>query len=190
MVVIEGDYTLCPKESPAWSNPKWLDFLYDIDENAGNIVFFDVSVGVECLSDETAQENLFGRRTDQDKEQVEYLFPFRLFSDQPAKNDIFFSVDKPRDPKRLQDIIPDNGAFISVRNDNEGRNAHSRLQVFNEGVEDDIYGPFLIKKGGEDGFITFELSPPVLDSPSQYLVSKIAAERKATRQRQAERQAR
>lgn len=91
-------------------------------------------------------------------------------------------LDGPRDLNHLPDIIPDNGAFISVRGDLDGRNAFSRLHINAEGLEDIIYGPFLIKRGGEDGFVTFELSPPVLDSLSEDIVARIATERRAKRQ--------
>lgn len=175
MSVIEGHYTLCPNSAPSSDSTRWLNFLYDVDANAGKTVFLRVSVHVECLVGKSDLERSLGRKVEEGK--IEYSFrELPLFAKSQQKY-IAGLLDGPRDIKRLTAIIPDNGAYISVRGDQEGRNAYSRLQINAEGLDDVIYGPFLIKKGGEDGFVTFELSPPILDNVTEDAVSRIANER-------------
>lgn len=175
MSVIEGHYTLCPTEAMSTGSTRWLNFLYDVDANAGKTVFVDVSVDVGCLVGQSDPERSLGREAKNG--QVEYAFRHLPLFDKSEQRYIAGLLDGPRDIKRLPDIIPDNGVYISVRQDQDGRNAHSRLQVNSEGLDDIIYGPFLIKKGGEDGFVTFELSPPILDSVSEDAVSRIVHQR-------------
>lgn len=175
MSVIEGHYTLCPNEATSTGSTRWLNFLYDVDANVGKTVFLDVSVNVECLVDKPDSERSLDRRVD--KGQVEYAFRNLPLFDKSQQQYIAGLLDGPRDIKRLPDIIPDNGAYISVHSDKDGRNAYSRLQVNVEGLADIIYGPFMIKKGGEDGFVTFDLTPPILDSVNEATVSRITNER-------------
>lgn len=182
MKIIEGHYTLCPNEPLTTGSPRWLNFLYDIDDSFGKIVFFDVNVSVECLVGKSDLERLLGRTTEEGS--VEYAFRYLPLFDIKKQQYIAELLDGQRDIKRLPDIIPDNGAYVLVHGDQTGRNAYSRLQVNAEGLTDVIYGPFLIKKGGEDGFVTFELSPPVLDSVNEADVSRIANERAMLRRKQ------
>jgi hypothetical protein len=173
MPVISGDYTLCSHDESHPYSPKWLNFLYDVYTNAGKSVFFDVRVDVECLVGKTDSWQSLGRQVGSG--QVQYSFQNLGLFTTPEQLQTNRQVDFPRDINRLRDMLPDNGSFISIRQDFDGRNAYSRLHLEAEGMEDHIYGPFLIKIRGEDGFIQFELYPSHLDSAAEAVVAQIAA---------------
>ena len=165
--IIQGNYPLCPLVAGQPENPRWINFLYDVDENVGKTAFINVVVTVDCqVSKEDNWDNAYGRQ--EEGKDIRYAFR-NIFGPQPDRR---FHLDGQRDPKRL--LVPDNGAYISIRADKEGRNAFSRLRTSVEGLEDQIYGPFLIKKSGEDGSIDYALSAPNMDSPQTIAISRIA----------------
>jgi hypothetical protein len=77
--IISGWYTFCPSAAGE-SNPKLLDFLYDVRANAGKVAFFDVQVDIDCvLSRPPAYEAPFNR-IDKGGD-VTYLMRVPLISD-------------------------------------------------------------------------------------------------------------
>lgn len=159
--IVTGEYSLC---NGIKLGAEWPRFLRNVQENAGKIAFFDVRVSVDCLVGKPATE--FGWRRRAEEGGVTYAFHQ---SDDFVKASIRADTALRRGHGTsisFGDLIPDNGAYISARDDLDGRNAISKVQVDIEGMEDFIYGPFLVKSVGDDGFITYKLTPPVMDAPT------------------------
>jgi len=181
MPLIEGHYTLCPVDPLFKSSPAWLNFAYDIDANVGRTVFLDVAVQIECLTGrvdgEPAQERYFGREVRGDT-LVYTVHTLPLFAES-RQHEIAAMLDGPRDISRLPEVILDNGASIRIRGDRDGRNALSRLQINVEGMNDIIYGPYIVKRSVEDAAVDFELSPAFLDSAAEAAASVVDRARRS-----------
>ena len=184
---IKGYYTLCPSHPVRGLTGKWHDFLYDISTNRNKLVFLDVSVYLYCEGGGIETEKFVRSTTDHS---VSYVFgraaPFdsalkkaNASTSGPHKS----LVTGNRDQSQLMNMIPDNGTDITVFDDRSGTNSYTRLRINNEGLEDTIWGPYLIKVRGEDGTLSFELTAPVLDSVSQAKVAAIADDIKRNRGR-------
>ncbi len=166
--IVTGNYSLCNGNK---LGAEWPRFLRDVRENTGKIAFFNVRVLVDCLVGKPAKEFDWQRSTE--KEMVTYAFHQ---SDDFVKAAIRANANSRRGQGAsisFEELIPDNGAYISARDDVDGRNAISKVQIDIEGMEDFIYGPFLVKSVGEDGFVTYKLTPPVMDAPTAAQVQQI-----------------
>ncbi|KVK87725.1 hypothetical protein WJ47_12940 [Burkholderia ubonensis] len=173
--VIRGWYTFCPTDSPAQADRKLLNFLYDVRQAAGSIAFFDVQIDVDCVmgrapSDNTGNDAIISRTADQNS--VNYTFQVTWI----PKNEQRVGgpwLSGNRSFAQLVDRFADNGSTITVHDDATGRNAFTRLTVNAEGADDIIYGPYQIKAGGQDAFLTLDLTPPTLDSAQQTAVATL-----------------
>jgi hypothetical protein len=169
MPVITGWYTFCPQDRTG-ASPRLLDLLYDIRQNAGKVAFFDVQVDVDCV---------MGTPFD----------PGAAFSRKAAERSLTYSfgpgkagqddIDGGRPPVKPGQLVAENGTFVSVVDDRDGRNALTRLGINAEGADDELYGPYLIKADGEDAALTLSLSAPTLDSTMQDAATAIASQRRA-----------
>lgn len=166
MPVISGSYTLCPEDNPD-QNPNFADLLYDIGQHKGKVVFLDVNVGIACAMGAKQDWSVpFGR--DADERSLTYHF-------NPGASRA--TLDGDRERAQLARLLPDNGTLLRILDDNGGRNAITALGINVEGVDDTLYGPYLIKARGEDASLTLELSAPVLDTPMQARAATIDRQR-------------
>jgi len=168
MPVITGWYTFCPQDKTG-ATPRLVDLLYDIRQNAGKVAFFDVQVDVACVMETTSDPDAAVSRTVGDRS-LSYSFSPGKFT----KDD----VDASRPTVKLYHLIPDNGTVVTVLDDSSGRNALTRLSINGEGVDDELYGPYLIKATGEDAALTLTLTAPMLDSTMQDAATNIASQRR------------
>jgi hypothetical protein len=159
MPIISGWYTFCPSAAGE-SNPKLLDFLYDVRANAGKVAFFDVQVDIDCvLSRPPAYEAPFNR-IDKGGD-VTYLMRVPLISDGDGAAENWISGA--RDHSILRSMYTDNGSAIAIHSGNDDRNLLSRFQPHVEGSDDVLFGPYAIKEISDDDAITFDLNAPFLD---------------------------
>ena len=166
MPVITGWYTFCPQDKTG-ASPKLLDLLYDVRQNAGRIVFFDVQVDVACVMETPFEPGAtFSRKVEE--RSLTYSFSLGKRSEED------FASTHPG--MKLDELIPDNGTLLTVLDDSDGRNAFTRLAINAEGADDVLYGPYLIKASGEDAFLTLTLSAPTLDSTMQDAATTTASQ--------------
>lgn len=166
MPVITGWYTFCPRDKTG-ASPKLLDLLYDIRQNAGKIVFFDVQVDVACVMETPFEPGAaFSRKAE--KRSLTYSFSLGKCAEE--------DIASTHPGVKLDQLIPDNGTFVTVVDDSDGRNAFTRLAINAEGADDVLYGPYLIKASGEDAFLTLTLSAPTLDSTMQDAATTTASQ--------------
>ncbi|ASL48912.1 hypothetical protein bAD24_p01055 (plasmid) [Burkholderia sp. AD24] len=177
MPVITGWYTFCPQDNSG-ASPRLLDLLYDIGQNAGKVAFFDIQVGVDCVmgtaSDPSDLSAPFARTAG------EHSLTYRFSPDSASRN----TIDGGRDSAKLDRFLPANGSLVSVLDDRDGRNALTRLDINSEGVDDALYGPYLIKARGEDASLSLELSAPTLDTAMQAAAATIAAQRRVAHEKE------
>ncbi|WP_167313461.1 hypothetical protein [Ralstonia insidiosa] len=165
MPVIAGWYTFCSQDKTG-ASPKLLDLLYDIQQNAGKVVFFDVQVDVACVMETPFDAGAaFSRKAGE--RSLTYSFSPGKF----AQEDLASTRPGVKDP-----LVPDNGTLLTVLDDSDGRNALTRLAINAEGVDDVLYGPYLIKASGEDAVLTLTLSAPTLDSTMQEAATTTASQ--------------
>lgn len=169
MPVTAGWYTFCPQDGTG-ASPKLLDLLYDIRQNAGKVAFFDVQVDVACV-----MGTAFDPAAAVSRKAEERSLTYSFGPGQAGQND----TDGERPPMRPGQLVAENGAFVTVLDDRDVRNALTRLGINAEGVDDELYGPYLIKADGEDAALTLTLSAPTLDSTMQDAATAIAAQRRA-----------
>ena len=170
MPVITGWYTFCqPDDSGASSN--MLNLLYDIEQYAGKVVFFDVQVRVDCVMGGAYDPTAPLSRMVEDHS-LTYSFGHQATGRARA------SVDGGRDSARLYRFLPENGSLVHVLGDPDGRNALTNLGINIEGADDELYGPYLIKARQDDAVLTLELSAPTLDSAMQASASAVAQQRR------------
>lgn len=168
MPIITGWYTFCPQDDSG-ASPRLLNLLYDIGQNAGKVAFFDVQVQVDCVMGDTSDPSApIGRMAE------EHSLTYRF---DPVSTSLA-TVDGGRDSANLDRFVPANGTLVSVLDDRDGRNALTRLSVNLEGVNDALYGPYLIKARGEDASLSLDLSAPILDTAMQAAASAIAQQRR------------
>lgn len=168
MPVITGWYTFCPEDDSV-ASPRLLNLLYDIGQNTGKVSFFDVRVQIDCVMGTTFDPSEPITRT-VDEHSLTYHFA-SMGTDRA-------NVDGGRDSANFDRLLPDNGTSVRVFDDRDGRNALTRLGVNLEGVEDQLYGPYLIKGRGEDASLSLELSAPTLDTAMHAAASVIAEQRR------------
>ncbi|KDB07846.1 hypothetical protein LIG30_3048 [Burkholderia sp. lig30] len=173
MPVITGWYTFCPQDDSG-ASPRLLDLLYDIGQHAGKVAFFDVQVQVDCVMGTTSDPSAPIARTAE-----EHSLIYRFGPESASRT----TVDGGRDSANLNRFLPENGASVSVLDDRDGRNALTRLAINSEGVDDELYGPYLIKARGEDASLSLELSAPTLDTAMQAAASAIAQQRRAAHEK-------
>lgn len=167
IALVTGDYTICPPSRDiANANPRFLDFLYDVYTNRDKLLFLKVDVVVDCDSQYGGSRTtrFFRHAT---KTTVTYGFGIPQMSHDNSFNDKMsdaVSLDGPRsrDSGGARYMLGDNGTTVTILADTSGANQFTRLDLYNEGVEDDIYGPFLVKQDGEDGEIVLKLYPAPL----------------------------
>lgn len=169
MPVITGWYTFCPQDDSG-ASPRLLNLLYDIGQNAGKVAFFDVQVQVDCVMGTTFDPSAAIART---AEKHSLTYSFTPFSTSRT------TVDGGRDSANLLQFLPENGTLVTLLDDRDGRNALTRLDINLEGVNDVLYGPYLIKARGEDASLSLELSAPTLDTAMQAAASAIVQQRRA-----------
>ncbi len=168
MPVITGWYTFCPHDDSG-ASPRLLNLLYDIGQNAGKVAFFDVQVQVDCVMAIKFDPSAPMART-----VSEHSLTYHFNSASTSGT----TVDGGRDSRNLDQFLPDNGTSVRVLEDRDGRNAMTRLGINLEGVDDELYGPYLIKARGEDASLSLELSAPTLDTAMQAAASAIAQQRR------------
>ncbi|MFJ1300666.1 hypothetical protein ACILG0_11910 [Pseudomonadota bacterium AL_CKDN230030165-1A_HGKHYDSX7] len=169
MPVITGWYTFCPQDDSG-ASPKLSNLLYDIGQNAGKIAFFDVQIQVDCVMGSTSDPSApIVRKV----EEHSLTYSFYPVSTNRA------TVDGGRDRANLDRFLPDNGTSVRWLDDRNGRNALTSLGINLEGVNDALYGPYLIKARGDDASLSLELSAPTLDTAMQAAASVIAEQRHA-----------
>lgn len=171
--VITGWYTFCPQDDSG-ASPRLLDLLYDIGQHAGKVAFFDVQVRVDCFMGATSDQSAPVARTAD-----EHSLTYRFSPESASRT----TVDGGRDSANLDRFLPENGSSVSVLDDRDGRNALTRLAINSEGVDDELYGPYLIKARGEDARLSLELSAPTLDTAMQAAASAIAQQRRAAHEK-------
>lgn len=155
MPVITGWYTFCQQEDSG-ASPRLLNLLYDIGQNAGKVVFFDVQVQVDCVMGTLSDASVAIQRT-----VGEQSLTYNFAPDSASRTS---NIDGERDVANMDRFLPNNGTSITVLDDREGRNALTRLGINLEGVDDELYGPYLIKARGDDASLSLELSAPTLDT--------------------------
>lgn len=168
MPVISGWYTFCPQDESG-ASPRLLNLLYDIGQNAGKVAFFDVQIQVDCVMGTASDPSAPIARTVE-----EHLLTYRFGAGSTSR----LPLDDGRDNAKLDRFLPENGTSISVRDDRDGHNALTRLGINLEGVDDELYGPYLIKVRGEDASLSLDLSAPILDTAMQAVASTIAQQRR------------
>lgn len=169
MPVITGWYTFCPQDRTG-ASPRLLDLLYDIRQNAGKVAFFDVQVDVDCVMGTPFDPDAaFSRRAG------EHSLTYSFGPGHAEQGEI----DGGRPPIKPGQLVAENGTFVTILDDRDGRNALTRLGINAEGADDQLYGPYLIKADGEDAALTLKLSAPTLDSTMQDAATAIAAQRRA-----------
>ncbi len=171
MPVITGWYTFCPPDGSE-ASPKLIDFPYDIAQNAGKVAFLDVQVRVDCVIEPAAGQHATVTRTAEERSLTYSFFPEGIAGTEGGGG---------RDHAQLVELIPDNGASVRILDDWEGRNVFTSLRVHVEGINDIIYGPYLIKAKEDDAFLSLQLSPPMLDAVMQAAASAIAQQRRTER---------
>jgi len=169
MPVITGWYTFCPQDGSG-ASPRLLDLLYDIGLHAGKVAFLDVQVRVDCVMGTAFAPSAPFART-----AGEGSLTYRFSHDSARRR----TVDGGRESAKLDRFLPENGSSISVLDDRDGRNALTRVGINSEGVDDELYGPYLIKARGEDASLSLELTAPTLDSTMQEAATAIASQRRA-----------
>ena len=169
MPVIAGWYTFCPQDDSG-ASPRLLNLLYDIGQNAGKVAFFDVQIQVDCVMGTTSDPSAPIARTVE-----EHSLTYRFDPVSTSRT----TIDGGRDSANLDRFLPENGTLVSVLDDRDGRNALTRLGINLEGINDALYGPYLIKSRGEDASLSLELSAPTLDTAMQAAASAIARQRRA-----------
>lgn len=169
MPVITGWYTFCPQDDSG-ASPRLLNLLYDIGQNVGKVAFFDVQVQVDCVMGTASGPPAPIARTVE-----EYSLTYRFDPVSTSRT----ALDGGRASANLDRFLPDNGTLVSVRDDRDGHNALTSLGINLEGVNDALYGPYLIKARGEDASLSLELSAPALDTAMQAAASTIAQQRRA-----------
>ncbi|MYN28913.1 hypothetical protein [Duganella levis] len=167
MPVISGSYTFCPQDDPE-ENPRIVDLLYDIGQQAGKVAFLDVHVSVACVMGTT-----FTLSTPIAREVEENSLTYS-FNPGSASSSL---VDGERDNAKLLHFLPENGALVRVLDDSSGRNALTILGINLEGSDDRLYGPYQIKAKWEDASVSLELSAPILDTAMQARASAIDRQR-------------
>jgi hypothetical protein len=172
MPVITGWYTFCPEDKTG-ANPKLLDLLHQIRQNAGKVAFFDVQIDVDCVMGEPFDPHAALSRK-ADERSLTYSFSNNVESDSNSgMNNV-----------ALEQRVPDNGAFVTVLDDRDGRNALTRLGINIEGADDELYGPYLIKASSNDAALSLTLSAPVLDSLMQEAATAIALRRQSAQEKE------
>ncbi len=173
MPVIKGRYTFCPSEGDQ-DNPKLLDLLYDVRANAGQMAFFDVQVGIDCvLSTEPDYRAPFYRI--EEPGVVNYLMRVPLMDKgNLTESKQWISVE--RNPATLWEMYSDNGSAIAIHNGDDSRNPLSRFQPHVEGMTDILFGPYSIKESYDDDAITFDLNASFLDRTALQQATAIAKE--------------
>ncbi|KVT98499.1 hypothetical protein WK60_00120 [Burkholderia ubonensis] len=188
MPVIAGYYTFCPNDPVVGSqpDPKLLNFLYDIRQAAGKLAFLDVRINVACMLPPQHTDGGENRPFDRTMRggAVEYSYHVPVF-DRANPKAVREWLSGTRDPNKLNDLYADNGTFVTVQGDREGRNAITRLTPNAEGEDDIIYGPYLIKAGGEDAFMTLDLTAPQMDSAMQAAATAIDSQREVAHAKEA-----
>lgn len=174
MRVITGWYTFCQQDDSG-ASLRLLDLLHDIGQNAGNVAFFDVQVRVDCVMGVASEPSAPIARTAE-----EHLLTYR-FSPESAS---LATVKGGRNSTELNRFLPDNGSTVRVLGDREGRNALTQLGINLEGTNDALYGPYLIKRRGEDASLTLELSAPTLDTAMQAAASAIDLQRRTAHEKE------
>lgn len=178
MPVISGWYTFCPTAADQGS-PRLLDFLYDVQANAGKVAFFDVQVGIECvLGGQPDYEAAFSRL--EEAGEVLYLFRVPLVMDGDSVTPWQWISGK-RDPSVLRAMYSDNGSAIAIHNGNDSRNPLSHFRPHVEGSNDILFGPYAIKESSDDDAITFDLNASFLDSAALQQAITIGEELRGTR---------
>ena len=178
MPVITGWYTFCPSSDDQGST-KLLDFLYDVRANAGQVAFFDVQVGIDCvLSSEPDYGAPFYRI--EDPGFVSYFMRIPLL-DRENLAEAKQWISGNRDPAILHAMQSDNGSAIAIHNGDDSRNPLSRFQPHVEGSADVLFGPYLIKESNDDDAITFDLNASFLDSEGLHHATAIAKKLRTAR---------
>lgn len=153
LVVVRGDYSICGAQShyPS-SDARFLDFLYDIWTNRDKVLFLDVDVLSYCASQYGTGHALFKRTAT--KATLTYRFEH------------LDAVDGARDlgAPAVRYMVPDNGTSVTIEADATGVNQFSTLNIYDEGMEDQLYGPYIVKQSGEDGETTLTLYPALLNA--------------------------
>lgn len=179
MSVISGWYTFCPKTSQPEADSKLLNFLYDVQQNAGKTAFFDVQIDIDCVMGgqraPTDDRDPFARRVNGTAVEYGYHLPAVGRSD-VARARRWLSGN--RDLGMVHDLYSDNGSYIVVHEDADNRNAFSKLSLENEGADDIIFGPYSIKASTNDENLTYDLSAPTLDTRAEVKARKISQELK------------
>jgi hypothetical protein len=173
MPLVTGWYTFCPQDKTG-ASPKLLDLFHDIRQNAGKVAFFDVQVDVDCV-----MERPFDPVAAFSRKAGERSLTYSFNDGNLAQN----TIGSSRLAARLDQLVPDNGAFITILDDRDGHNALTRLAINSEGVDDEVYGPYLIKTSSEDAALTLTLSAPTLDSTMQDMATAIALKRRAAHEK-------
>lgn len=168
MPVISGWYTFCPQDDSG-ASPKLLNLLYDIGQHAGKVAFLDVQVDVDCVMGTSSDPSAPVVRTVE-----EHSLSYRFVPESSSRT----TVDDGRDSANLYRFLPENGTLIRVLDDTDGRNALTSLGINLEGVDDILYGPYLIKARGEDASMSLELSAPTLDTVMQAIALAISQQRR------------
>jgi hypothetical protein len=168
--VISGNYALCTSASEDNVSKYWLDFLYDVYKNKGKLVFLNVEVYLLCGA--AGQPSFQFPRSVTDGT-VTYRFGYESLPRRAV--DSFLGPDRKHSDETANYMIADNGTNLRINPDTTGRNSLSVLKLNGEGLEDVIYGPYVVKESGDDGEVTLDLYPPTLDAAEQAQVSQIDA---------------
>lgn len=168
MIVVRGNYSICGAQSDyPNSDARFLDFLYDVWTNRDKVLFLDVDVLSYCASQYGTGRALFERTAT--KASLTYRFE-RLDA-----------VDGGRDlnSPAVRYMVPDNGTNVTIEADATGVNQFSTLNIYDEGMEDMLYGPYIVKQSGEDAETTLTLYPALLNAEEYAQARAIATRVKA-----------
>lgn len=161
LVLVRGDYSICGAQSDYPSaDARFLDFLYDVWKNRDKVLFLDVDVLSYCASQYGTGHALFERSATK----VSLTYRFERLD----------AVDGDRDLRSpvVRYMVPDNGTNVTIKADATGVNQFSTLNIYDEGMDDVLYGPYIVKQSGEDAETTLTLYPASLNA-DEYARAKV-----------------
>ncbi|WP_422362536.1 SH3 domain-containing protein [Pyruvatibacter mobilis] len=155
----EGRFGLCETDAA-----RWADLALFAEANRGDVVLIELDVELfvgtdatsgwtDCLQNRYAgYENRY-QLNEPDTDAVHYVFPYG-FADQAGSN-------LARE-LRSKGLFADNGTSITFHLSQIPVNAQTRVQLANEGMEDNLSGPFQVQVIYENAHSSIDLSAPII----------------------------
>lgn len=155
----EGRFGLCETDAA-----RWADLALIAEANRGDVVLIELDVELfvgtnaasgwtDCLQNRYAGYEDRNQLNGPDTDAVHYVFPYE-FADQAGSN--------LAGELRSRGLFADNGTSITFHMSPIPVNAKTHVQLANEGMEDNLAGPFQVQVTYEDAHSSIDFSAPII----------------------------